>query len=457
MKSLFVSEYWQPNSQGGGEESAAVLASALAERGVSVTVLTSHFNEELAEETQNKNPKRQKRQGIKDIVGIFNVADTRKVFLQPDISSEGISATNKVRVLRRISTGTSPGRFWSNVKRAIVFPFSAQIQVKKLLCQEEFDAIHYVNVSSAMAKTNTRIHSFVHVNSPVFFCPKGTLMYRDQKECHYKCTPYRFLECFVHSHVFGKMQNKWYYKYNPGVLITLYAAFRIRMFKLKRFDKYVAVSGFMQQKLLETGVNERKTQVISNIVSVPKLVKTRNKKPAILYLGDYIAQKGVMELLKGLLLVKKDYDCDFYGSGPLYNVMQEFVKNNGLKNVQINSRITQERALSTIATHDIVIQPSLVPEAMSRTVLQAMAAGKAVITSNRGGMKDYIQHEKEGLIVDPSVPREVARAIEYCLDKKVCERLGKNAIAKVQQTSSANVVTDKFLLLYKSPKHITKE
>ena len=130
--------------------------------------------------------------------------------------------------------------------------------------------------------------------------------------------------------------------------------------------------------------------------------------------------------------------------------MQEFVKQHSLATVQVNKRISQEKVLATIAAHDIIIQPSLVPEAMSRTVLQAMAAGKVVITSNRGGMRDYIKHGTHGLLIDPSNPKEIARAVETCLDKTLREKLGSNARKKIQQTSSAKHVTDEFLTLYKT-------
>ncbi len=411
MNSLFISEYWPPDSKGGGEESASALAHALSEQGVQITVLTS-ICKGLPAETQQ----------------------------------------GKVRVLRRIMTGTNPGSFLSNIQRTLVFPFSAKKQIKKLLTKETFDALHYVNVSSVMGKTTPKItpqgiRSFVHTNSPLFFCPKGTLMYSDKKECHYTCTPLRFVECFLHSNVFGKLKNSWYYKYNPALWLALYALFRIRLSRLKQFETYIAVSGFMQQKLLEIGITKNRIHVISNIVEL-QTQSAQHKTPHLLYLGDYLPQKGVRELLQALTQVRGTYTCNFYGSGPLCGEMQNFITQHSLTHVQLNTRIPQEKVLATIAAHDIIIQPSLVPEAMSRTVLQAMAAGKAVITSNRGGMRDYIQQGKHGLLINPDKPKEIAHAIETCLASTTREKLGRNARKKIQQTSSAKKVTDEFLRLY---------
>ena len=54
MKILFVSEYWNPVAQGGGEISMEILAEALAKKGLEISVLTSHFPNTKKFEIKNK-------------------------------------------------------------------------------------------------------------------------------------------------------------------------------------------------------------------------------------------------------------------------------------------------------------------------------------------------------------------------------------------------------------------
>ena len=121
-----------------------ILAEALAKKGLEISVLTSHF------------------------------PNTKKFEIK-----------NKVKIYRNIKTGKDPSSLISNIKRIITFPNSAKKEVKKL--QKNFDMIHYLNTTSIVGITKNK-KSYCHVNSPVFFCPKGTLMYQDKRECPYKCT-----------------------------------------------------------------------------------------------------------------------------------------------------------------------------------------------------------------------------------------------------------------------------
>lgn len=72
--------------------------------------------------------------------------------------------------------------------------------------------------------------------------------------------------------------------------------------------------------------------------------------------------------------------------------------------------------------------------------LEPMAAGKAVIVSDKPSVRDYIEHEKTGLLVAPENPRALRDAIQRLnADEPLRARLGRAA----QQSILANFTSEK--------------
>jgi glycosyltransferase involved in cell wall biosynthesis len=79
------------------------------------------------------------------------------------------------------------------------------------------------------------------------------------------------------------------------------------------------------------------------------------------------------------------------------------------------------------AAHDIFVFPSLM-EGMPLTLLEAMAAGMPVATTNRCGMADVVENEVNGLLVPSADGEALALAIErLCNSAELRKQLGQNA------------------------------
>jgi glycosyltransferase involved in cell wall biosynthesis len=60
---------------------------------------------------------------------------------------------------------------------------------------------------------------------------------------------------------------------------------------------------------------------------------------------------------------------------------------------------------------DIVVNASIVPESFGRTLLEAMACGKAVVGPNAGGIPEFVQHGKKGLLYEMGNVGTLAEAV----------------------------------------------
>jgi len=289
MKILIISEYFYPDVKGGGELSCFLLAKALVKAGVDVSVLTSHLSEDR-----------------------FVVFDG-------------------IKVHRLLTTGKDPKKMQDNLKRHLFFEKSLRKELPKLQEEFNYDIIHCMNVTSSAAielKEQVDAKFVLHVNSPVLFCPKGTLMFQDKEPCSHVCSLPKFDECYAESTTIGKMEDL-----NPIKKTFFKPIIRKRFLNYvnftQGFDAFMPISKYMQELLMRYKIPKKKTKVIYNIIDFTKflnLKKPNNEVPKILYLGPYTKPKGAFILLKALSKMKEEFVGNYYGSGVLKEELETFIK-----------------------------------------------------------------------------------------------------------------------------------
>ena len=85
---------------------------------------------------------------------------------------------------------------------------------------------------------------------------------------------------------------------------------------------------------------------------------------------------------------------------------------------------------------DIVAFPSLM-EATSISCLEAMSSGKAIVSTDVGGLPELIDNGVDGLLIKPRDPSAMAEKIILLVkDKKLRNRLGRSARKKVEKSFS---------------------
>lgn len=81
-----------------------------------------------------------------------------------------------------------------------------------------------------------------------------------------------------------------------------------------------------------------------------------------------------------------------------------------------------------MAFSDLIVQPSILPDASPRTVVEAMLAGAPIIASNCGGIPESIVDGQTGFLVPVSDVDSLSRKIDYCLsDLDRAKTIGLNA------------------------------
>ena len=106
---------------------------------------------------------------------------------------------------------------------------------------------------------------------------------------------------------------------------------------------------------------------------------------------------------------------------------------------------------AALALADVVVVPSIGPEALGRVSLEAQALGKPVVATNIGGLGETLVPASTGWLVPPGDPAELARALELALamPDDARARLAIRARRLVERRFGAEGMTASTLAVYR--------
>ena len=241
-------------------------------------------------------------------------------------------------------------------------------------------------------------------------------------------------------------------------------------FLSKFSEKVVAVSSQLRADIIEHDkINEDKVCVIANGIDEGNynvFVDVEEKKKSLGICSDTFVlgccarlaeQKGHIYLLQALAEVrnrtKLNWQLLLVGDGPLKKELQNAAINLGISDRVsfLGARMDVPELLKVM---DVFLLTSIW-EGMPLTILEAMAAGKAIIGTNVGGVPEVLENEVNGLLVPPRDIKAIASAIERMMDSEVFrKKISANAYEKFLEEFSLKHTLDKYELLLSTPHSI---
>ena len=142
---------------------------------------------------------------------------------------------------------------------------------------------------------------------------------------------------------------------------------------------------------------------------VPRTYPER-PKPRLLYVGTWIDRKGIYYLKDAFeVLIQRMPGIELTVAGSLMSEesVRSFFAPTVRESVRVIPFLRREEMPELYTTHDIFVFPSLM-EGMPLTLLEAMASGMPVVTTNTCGMADIVEDELDGLLVPVANPEKLA-------------------------------------------------
>jgi glycosyltransferase involved in cell wall biosynthesis len=138
-----------------------------------------------------------------------------------------------------------------------------------------------------------------------------------------------------------------------------------------------------------------------------------NEKVRLLYAGTWLDQRGIFyirDALRNVLPRIPGLTMTFAGCGVPPEEIQQFFGTELADRIVVRPVVAAERMQELYADHDIFLFPSMV-EGLPLVLLEAMATGMPVITTDTCGMADVVEHDFNGWLVPPANAQAIEEGI----------------------------------------------
>jgi glycogen synthase len=214
----------------------------------------------------------------------------------------------------------------------------------------------------------------------------------------------------------------------------------------------IGSSSFRDEVVRRLGVPPERFTLVPGAVDPIRFAPSAEGRDAelLVYHGRVDRRKGVLDLLAAVRQVP-GARLVVSGVGPDL----EAVRARASERVRVLGYVGYDDAPAVLARGGIFVSPTYA-EGFSNTILEAMAAGMAIISCRSVGVVDCLRHEENALLVDPGDVDALAGAIARLLaEPELRERLARAALAEVRRKYSwsrvAGLIEDAYRRALETP------
>lgn len=238
----------------------------------------------------------------------------------------------------------------------------------------------------------------------------------------------------VHSHTGHAHTLAWFAAYfggRPRRIVSRRVDFSIYKHRLSTSllkyslgaDLYICVSEAVRRVLIADGVDPRRLHVAYSCIDGSRFDENdglalrrefgiTNGSPVIGNVGHMVDHKGQEYLVDAMPRVLRSVpDARFFivGEGKLKKKLEARAEALGVAGSLYTPGFRPD-VPDFMGMFDVFVMPSKM-EGLGTSVLDALAAGKPVVATRTGGIPEMIQHGRNGILVQPCNPDDLARGI----------------------------------------------
>lgn len=207
----------------------------------------------------------------------------------------------------------------------------------------------------------------------------------------------------------------------------------------------VATLSDMWKEYFTNNFSCRHVEVINNVIPYPtpspKAGSTNpssNKTPqpfSLLFLGKITQEKGIYDLIDIISTNKANWEGKLElvigGNGEVENLLH-LINGKGLEKIVRYAGYVSGEVKAELLNHsDAFILPSYY-EGLPISILEAMSYGKAIITTNVGGIPSIVTHNGNGYIIKPGDTDSLTLAIQQLISMpEEARRMGKESLDRI--------------------------
>lgn len=330
----------------------------------------------------------------------------------------------------------------SNIKTGIdtIWSFKHYKGIKAFLLKERPDICHVHNSFPLISPSifygckSVGVPVVLTVHNYRLMCANG-LFLREEKPCE---------DC-LKSNMFNGVKHKCY---RNSALATATVAASMELHHYfntwnTKVDSIIALTPFQKEKLIEKGVEEHKIVVKANTVIKPDNTSSE-KSDGLLFIGRLDHVKGA-DLLIDVAKRFPETIINVVGQGPL---LEELTAE---KNIFCFGQLSRSEVFEKISNCRAVILPTRFYEGMPMTIIESLACGKPIITTNHGAMPSMISPKQNGWLFEQGNQESLFSAVSAALNEQNNhEQIKINCIEAYQQNYSEEVSYKAIINIYES-------
>lgn len=219
-------------------------------------------------------------------------------------------------------------------------------------------------------------------------------------------------------------------------------------------DAYFPFSNDAQRFLADFGISKQQVHQSSwsldmtvfrpsDTAVMVRGVPSEHKKKTVLFVGQLVPGKGILNLLEGWKQLDKGVRDSsrllVVGDGPQRDSVVKYIEDNNLEGVYVLGQRPYSEVRQLYQNSDLFVLPTL-QDLFSLTVLEAMACGCAVITTVFNGARELI-NDGCGWIIDPTRSGALSSVLKTALSQDTNLRaMGEIARQRVVAMDNAMVM-----------------
>lgn len=238
----------------------------------------------------------------------------------------------------------------------------------------------------------------------------------------------------------------------------------INALSLENSDGLTVVSKYLRKQVQETLGIKKNISVVPNFVNPevfspvkPDIAQGRlNRQLVVIHVSNFRPIKRIQDLVEAMSIVIKEAGNTrlvLVGDGPERQRIELLVKELDLQNHVLMTGFRSD-VPEILRCSDVLVLCSD-SESAGLTLLEAMSSGLPVVATKVGGTSEIVEDGRNGFLVTPRSPEELAdRILRLNLNKKLRLRLGEEA----RRTVLEHFTVDRVVPMYEEAyRHIVSD
>jgi phosphatidylinositol alpha-mannosyltransferase len=178
----------------------------------------------------------------------------------------------------------------------------------------------------------------------------------------------------------------------------------------------------------------------------------RTRENVIFFLGRHEPRKGLSVLIDAMALLPSDVTLWVASDGPETESLRS--RTQGDPRIQWLGRISDEEKIDRLSRASAFCAPSLRGESFGIVLIEAMASGVPVVSTDIDGYRNVATHGENALLVEPGNPQVLAAALARVLtDKPMAQQFREKGLVRAREFSM-DTLADHYVEMYQRALHM---